>query len=427
MNNIVVLGAGIAGISASMALKNLGVKSIVFEKEDTWGGLCNSFEIDGFTFDTFVHLAFSNDENVNNIFEKGVTVIKHENNPSNYHKGKFLKHPVQNNLFKLEIEEKIEIIEDFVKKDDQGAVTNYQDWLYFQYGKCFSEMFPIRYTRKYWTVEAYELETDWISVRMNKPTFRELLYGALTDNTPNYTYAPKLRYPSSGGFKAFLNNMVSNIDIVCNKRVIEVNLESKTVYFEDNTLINYDKLISTIPLTEICELISEIPPEIKEASDNLEYTSGALISLGFNSPHIGEKLMFYVYDEDVLPARIYSPSIKSPQNAPLNCSSLQAEIYFSKKKPLKGSLDEVLEETINQMINMNLFEIDDLIVKDIRKLEYANVIFKPSIYDNRKKIQDYLRDNEIIPAGRFGDWDYLWSDQSFNSGKRAAEELVDSK
>jgi len=37
---------------------------------------------------------------------------------------------------------------------------------------------------------------------------------------------------------------------------------------------------------------------------------------------------------------------------------------------------------------------------------------------------EYLRTNDIIPAGRFGDWDYLWSDQAFNSGKNGADAII---
>ena len=37
----------------------------------------------------------------------------------------------------------------------------------------------------------------------------------------------------------------------------------------------------------------------------------------------------YIYDEDIPPARVYSPSLKSADNAPAGCSSLQAEIFFA--------------------------------------------------------------------------------------------------
>ena len=62
MSNNVILGAGIAGISAAYHLKQKGENSVIFEKDNDWGGLCGFFEIDGFRFDRFVHFTFAKDE-----------------------------------------------------------------------------------------------------------------------------------------------------------------------------------------------------------------------------------------------------------------------------------------------------------------------------------------------------------------------------
>ena len=64
----IVLGSGIAGISAGYHLKNTGDIPVIFEKNDDWGGLCGNFEINGFRFDKFVHFSFAQDEYIVNIF-----------------------------------------------------------------------------------------------------------------------------------------------------------------------------------------------------------------------------------------------------------------------------------------------------------------------------------------------------------------------
>jgi len=85
---------------------------------------------------------------------------------------------------------------------------------------------------------------------------------------------------------------------------------------------------------------------------------------------------------------------------------------------------EVLDQTIEDLIKMGLFEKEDIIVKDIRSEKYANVIFDHHIYSNRKIVLDYLEDNNVISVGRFGEWDYLWSDQSMLSGRNGALKLI---
>ena len=42
--NIMVLGAGAAGIAAADRLKEAGVLATIYEQETTYGGLCNSFQ-----------------------------------------------------------------------------------------------------------------------------------------------------------------------------------------------------------------------------------------------------------------------------------------------------------------------------------------------------------------------------------------------
>ena len=118
--------------------------------------------------------------------------------------------------------------------------------------------------------------------------------------------------------------------------------------------------------------------------------------------------------------------MKSKNNVPEGKSSLQAEIYFSNKNPMHQSQAEILEDTIAKLVSMGLFSEEDVEVKDIRLIKYANVICDQKIDQNRNIIKDYLDSNGIIMAGRFGEWKYFWSDQSFLSGKHAADMLIEA-
>lgn len=57
-NPIIILGAGIAGLGAAYKLSKDNQHIIVLEKDDTYGGLCGNFTIEGFRFDRFVHFFF---------------------------------------------------------------------------------------------------------------------------------------------------------------------------------------------------------------------------------------------------------------------------------------------------------------------------------------------------------------------------------
>ena len=84
-------------------------------------------------------------------------------------------------------------------------------------------------------------------------------------------------------------------------------------------------------------------------------------------------------------------------------------------------LERLKENVITQLLRLQLFSREDIIVTDIRAREYANVMFTPSIYKSRDIIHRYLKSIGIEYAGRWGEWDYLWTGQSLRSGKAAEE------
>lgn len=426
-DSTIILGSGIAGLSAAFHLKKQDISAtpIIFEKDNDWGGLCSNFTIDGFRFDKFVHFTFAKEEYVHNIFNSSSELHEHPAISNNYYKGYWLKHPAQNNLYPLDNEEKTKIIEDFKVRPQKeiSDIKDYAQWLECQYGKYFAHNFPFAYTRKYWGKEPKELETKWVGQRMHSPSLEEVIEGANTPkNDKNFYYTSIMRYPKKGGFKSILNSIREGLDIRFNKEAVAIDTKEKTVTFSDKTSEKYDNLISSLPLPEIVKMIKDIPQEVLDAGAKLKHTSGYMVSLGFKRPDVAKDLWFYIYDEDILAARVYSPSLKSKDNVPNGCSSLQAEIFFANDSAIP-STEKVLENTIKKLSEIYSFREDEIVIKDIRFEKYANIIFDYEIYTNRKIVLDYLESVGIKSIGRFGKWEYYWTNQAFLDGQKAAEEI----
>lgn len=412
----VILGAGIAGLGAGYTLHKNGVKSVIFEKDDTYGGLCGNFTINGFRFDRFVHFTFSKNEQVNEIFNaSSPEIYRHLPEAYNVYKGIWIKHPAQNNLFPLTEEEKELIIKDFLarKSADDTPVINYEDWLRLQFGDYFAEHFPMVYTRKYWMKEARELRTEWVGQRVYQPSVDEVIAGSKTAETPNTYYAKEMRYPKYGGYKQFMKVMADVADIRYNKKVSSVDATNKTVSFEDGSFVEYSRLISSLPLPELVRMVKNVPEDVVDACAKLECTCGYHVSIALKTKNIPPYLWWYIYDEDNLSARVHSPSMKSPDNAPEGCSSLQMEVYC---KEGEYTEEEIKERTVGKLISLEFIKEEDILFVHLGYEKYANVIFTGPIYDARKIVRDYMSSVGIETIGRFGEWDYLWSDQSLLSG-----------
>ena len=105
--------------------------------------------------------------------------------------------------------------------------------------------------------------------------------------------------------------------------------------------------------------------------------------------------------------------IRRAENRP---TTRQFEIYYSRELPLKFTDDELVAKTLDAMEKIGVATRSDVAALDCRHVEFANVIFYDGMEENREIVRREVRRQEIVSCGRFGEWDYLWSDQSFMSG-----------
>lgn len=409
-----ILGAGIAGLGAAYALRSRGERSLILEKDATYGGLCGNYEIDGFRFDRFVHFSFTANPEVRAIFDGSAKeIIKHVPNPYNIYHRQWIKHPAQNNLYPLSQAEKDELIDGFLhRKSADTPIHNYEEWLRVQYGDAFAERFPMVYTKKYWMHEAKDLRTEWVGQRMYQPSVKEVIAGSKTADTPLTYYSKEMRYPANGGYKSYIRELGEQADVRYNAEVTCIDPQNKIVVAGEEQY-RYERLMSSIPLPELIKSIADAPEVVQDACGQLECTSGYHISVALKTKNIPPYLWWYIYDEDILAARVYSPSLKSPDNAPDGCSSLQMEVYC---KENEYSERELIERTVGKIVEMGLIKKEDILFTHVGFEKYANVIFTEPIYKARKIVREWLSEQGIETIGRFGEWDYLWSDQSLLSG-----------
>jgi len=411
----VVLGAGIAGLAFASEIHEEG--TVIFEKEQNYGGLCRSFTVDGFSFDTAVHLSFTNIPMARVFFDRTHCLV-HKPVPYCFFNSLWLKHPVMFNLAKLPTAVKVDLISSFSEERYQGEIDSYEDWLMASYGRAATERLYNVYTKKYWTVESRELSTNWIGPRINVPDFRKILVGAFETETGDDYYVSEMRYPEKGKFQTFLEPLAEKAKIRYGKEAVRVDADGKRVYFSDGTCVGYENLISSIPLPELAKLMDDASAETKRLAEELKASKISIVSAGFSNPDVARWLWFYIYDKDILAARVNSPSRKSPANAPLGCSSLQFEVYHQGGD--EPDREEILENVRKALFDLKLCMPQDIIFLDYRLVSYGNVIFFKGMEEIRDKVKSFIAGKGITLIGRFGEWDYLWSDQSYMSGVKSA-------
>jgi protoporphyrinogen oxidase len=116
----------------------------------------------------------------------------------------------------------------------------------------------------------------------------------------------------------------------------------------------------------------------------------------------------------------------SPNNAPSGCGTIQAEVYYSKKyRPVDRLPDDCIEPVMEDLLRCGLLKRNDKILfTESRLIPYANVIFDLDRPRALSTIRDYLDEIGIISCGRYGEWGYHWTDESFISGENGAERVL---
>jgi len=428
---VAILGSGMAGLGAAWRLRAEGVASVVYDKNPYPGGHTASHRVEGFVFDEGPHVSFTKDETVRRLFAEAVggRYEAVDARINNYWRGHWIRHPAITNLHGLPADLVVDVVKDFVERAHQAPaeIRTYEDWLVASYGRTFAQTFPMQYTRKYHTTEAANLSTDWVGPRLYQARLEEVLHGAVSPDTPNIHYVQDYRYPAEDGFQAFLGGLTGESTLALEHRAVEVDPRLREVRFANGVVAGYDHLISSVPLPDLVPMIAGAPADVLEAANRLACTTLVLVNLGVARPDVSGASWNYYYDDEFPFSRVSYPRTFSTRTVPDGMSAIQAEVYFSRKyRPLEGPPEAWIEPTIEGLTRCGVLRPDDRIVlRQAMLVPYANIIFDLEREAALRTVHGYLDEVGIGYCGRYGDWGYLWSDEAFRSGERAAQAALD--
>jgi protoporphyrinogen oxidase len=421
---IAILGAGISGLAASYHLGHRDC--VIFEATDHYAGHIHSEVRDGFTWDDGPHISFTANEYVRSLFAELIDGEYEECpiRPSNYYRGHWIEHPAQTHLYQVPEPLRGECLASFLSsRDDDREPRNYQDWLDQSVGPVFAKTFPAAYTRKYWTTEAANLDTDWIGIRVLKPDVDDVVDGAkgTLGRSTYYVSGRDARYPSRGGFMAYTHRMAEGADIRYQTRLERIDFGKRGMGFSDGSEIAYERVISTIPLPALIAASADAPDSVRDAASLLRCTNFLRVDVAARHPTRREELWMYVYDEDKLSVRISTTENFSRHNAPPGKTGIQVEVYGSEYRPVPTEHDDVKRRVVDELVEMGLLDGRDAV-------ESVRVTFVPQgnpIFDlNRRaamaEITEYLERVGVLLAGRYAEWKYLMTDACVISARKAA-------
>lgn len=461
---VVVAGAGPTGLSAAY---HLGEDALLIEQADRVGGLCRSIEIDGFTFDYAGHIMFSNEEYVHQLYRMllGENVHWQDREAWIFSKGVYTRYPFQGALYGLPAQVIKECLVGAIDARfgslkakpaskangahcKPGAITdccadgilesevglaaadaqprNFEEFIYRVWGAGIAKHFAIPYNRKLWAVPLSEMETSWLGGRVPLPDIEEMIEGALQPVPRPMGPNARFGYPLRGGFQSLMDGFLPHLKgkLQLNTKVIGVSTRSHTVTLAGGAEVEYEYLISTMPLPVLVRMVGdEAPPSVNMAAAGLRYVSVRCVHLGIDRPDVTEKHWIY-YPEDTVFHRIFAQGNASPHCNPPGGFGLTCEITYSEHKPLPCDGDDLVRLVVEDCRKVGIISPRDRIRASAQcDLPHAYVVYDHSRARNVALIRKWMESHDVLPAGRYGEWEYYNSDHAFIAGKNAADRI----
>ena len=425
---ILIIGAGLAGLSTAYHLGNRSYH--VMEKEKEAGGLCRSYEKDGFTFDMTGHLLHFRKAEIKALVERLLPqgLERHTRRSFIYSHRTYTEYPFQVNTYGLPPEVVRDCLVGFIATVTHPTTTaaeerSFKDWILDNLGEGMARHFMVPFNEKLWQVPLDELTSDWVSWLIPKPELRDVVNGALGIKDKAFGYNASFLYPARRGIRTLPEAFLPAVKaITFGNELIELETQRRRATFQDGQSLDYETLVSTIPIPELVRRCTDLPKMIRDAAAGLRYVSVYSVNLGVSRERISDKHWVYFPEPEFPFYRAGFPMNFSPALGPSGCSSLYVEI--SHQPTCHMSPEALFKQVRRGLERAGILRIqDDIAVADVRDIRYAYVLFDKHRARALPAILQELERRGIYSIGRYGRWEHTSMEDAIDQGKGMGEKL----
>jgi UDP-galactopyranose mutase len=428
---VVILGAGVAGLSAAWHLQKNGIDCHVYEKEEVAGGLCRSRKIKDFTFDYCGHLLHFKHAYVFDLIKRMLAgnLAEHQKSAWVHSFGLDTRYPFQANLFGLPHSVVEECLLGFIEAQNSPCKEpdkkrDFLSWIHATFGRGIARHFMVPYNTKFWTIPLRQMTCEWFDGFIPVPTLKEVVEGTIEESKRQYGYNARFWYPCTGGIgevpQAFARGL-RHIHTGC--LVTGIDLEKQEISFSHGEKVAFDRLVSTLPLPEAAKLLHWAPPAVKRSFSKLRWNSIFNLNLGLDGQESSRRHWVYYPQKDVCFFRAGFPHNFSSHLVPVNKSSLYIEAAYSPRKGIdKKSMIARIKKDLKKV---GLLPAESRVcLSSVNDIQYGYPLYDRNYSLARGVIVRYLLGKNMFLCGRYGSWRYMSMEDAILDGRNTAESLL---
>jgi protoporphyrinogen oxidase len=408
-----VIGAGPSGLCLGMFLEH---ETEVLEAQSKPGGTAGSLCVDGYTFDHGPHIMFSKNEEILDFMVKslGSNVHRCRRNNRIAYAGRLVKYPFENDLAALPQNEAYECVRDYFLNPWRARYpepANLREWFLHHFGEAMCEKYFFPYNTKVWNVPVADLSMSWAD-RIPQPPAEDVLKSAMGIPTDGYLHQLYYHYPLHGGYQAIADAWAEIVEPRLGFEVRSISLPpgGGVTLSGASGERHYDRVVSTIPLERLLSIADfPIPDQVREAVAQLLINPMIVVSLGLAATDSELMTAVYFPQADFKVNRISFPATFSPNNAPIGCYSVQAEITCSAADPTwtwsdRQAVDHVLDGLIAAGI---ISSPETVVLAHVQRVQYAYVVYRRAYERHAAVVRDWFPQQGIDLCGRFSYFEYV--------------------
>jgi protoporphyrinogen oxidase len=443
----VILGGGLAGLSAGSELANAGVRVIVLEKDKQVGGLAKTIRVNGHGFDTGPHRWYSKNDRLNRwlLDLLGTDVIRVPRSSRIYFDRKYFYYPIRlsNALLGLGAGKAMRALADYAKarwtaRRGGARLMTMEDGYVSQFGRTLYEIFFKRYSEKLWGMGCDQISVDWVGQRTRGLSMMTLLRGSLFKRKGVVSLVEEFSYPRRG-IGSLAEKLAENItkmggEVRLNSEVLGVNHRDGRIVSavvrcqEERREIGGDDFISSIAISDLmCRLTPPADPDTLRLNSKLKYRDVLLIALLVKKTRITPDTWIYVHPKEIPFMRVMEMDNWSGELSPPGTTTLVFEVPCNAgDRAWRMPDQEVIQMVIDSYIGeFHLIDRPDIIGGCVLRVEKEYPVYHLDYQADLAAIKKYLgRFSNLALVGRNGTFRYNNMDHSVEMGLYAAWNLL---
>lgn len=449
--DVVVIGAGPAGIAAGLGLQENGYSVRILEGQESIGGLSKTLNIDGNYIDLGGHRFFTKSDEVNTWWNdrfKGSDHWRERRRLSRiYYKGSFFDYPVSPSYstFKnLGLSDTFKIALDYVSSSlNPLEESSLENFYINRFGKKLYSMFFEGYTEKVWGIHPSKLSPDWGSQRVKGVSIGTLLKNMFIDQK-EASLIEKFLYPDYGPGEMWqlavdeFKNLGGEVSLNSNVNAIKKEDDGYIVVFK-NALggieeVSCKYIVSSAPLRDLLGMLinldTHIPENIVDIREGLNYRDYILFGVMIPKEYMKRSLpdnWIYVQDDTVKLGRVQVYNNWSKTMVSGDGIWLGLEYFCNEGDKLWGMEEsEFLEMSLGELKKISLIK-DAVFTPETYHKENVKKAYPVynGAYDRLDEVQEYLKGlKNIFTVGRNGQHRYNNMDHSILTAMKAVEYII---